>query len=56
MNGNEIWYIYTMIVIDLQREVKLWDQKEKWVELKELILTEVSRIKKAKVTFFIYGC
>jgi hypothetical protein len=54
MNGfRKMWYLYTMEFHTVTKKNEILSFAGKWMELENIILSEVSQVQKAKSTYFL---
>jgi hypothetical protein len=51
-----MWYLYTMVFYSATKKNEILSFASKWVELKNIILSEVSQAQKAKNHMFSLIC
>jgi hypothetical protein len=50
---KKIWYLCTMEFYSVTKEDEIWSFASKWIELENIILSEVSQAQKAKASGFL---
>jgi hypothetical protein len=53
---KKIWYLYTMKFYSATKKNKILSFTSKWLELENIILSEVSQVQKAKNRMFSLIC
>jgi hypothetical protein len=53
---NKMWYLYTMEFYSVMKKNKILSFTSKWMELENIVLSEVSWIQKTKSHMFFLIC
>jgi hypothetical protein len=53
---KEMWYLYTMEFYPATKKNEILSFIDKWMELENIILREVSQVQKAKINMFSLIC
>jgi hypothetical protein len=53
---KKIWYLYTMEFYSATKKNEIYSFSGKWMELENIILSEVSQVQKAKRCMFSFIC
>jgi hypothetical protein len=57
LNGSrKMWYLYTMEFFSITKKNEILSFVGKWIELENIILSEVSQVQKAKGQMFSLIC
>jgi hypothetical protein len=53
---KKVWYLYTVEFYSATKKNEIWLFAGKWMELENIILSEVSQVQKAKINMFSLIC